>query len=225
MNLLMFQPPPRARVEPLERRSATRQSCDAREKPDVPVMHATQGDAAIETRATPGSLGVLLGSHILRDGEIVLLLVKPSVWFIVLSSLRFAAAVLILLISAILLDEHLPGPNKNYIEVALFVLAGRVMWAVLQWMGRVYILTNLRILRLSGVFNVNIFDCPLRKVGRTRLVRTMRERIFRIGSIEIVPCDEQTAPALWQMIARPEMVHDQIVAAINRAKQGRLAAV
>jgi hypothetical protein len=222
VNLLSFQPPPRKWVEAREGRQPRPH---ARGKPDVPVMHATQGDAAVETRATPGSLGVLLGSHNLRDGEIVLLLVNPSVWFIVLSSLRFAAAVLILLISAILLDEHLPGPNKSYIEVALIVLAGRVMWAVLQWMGRVYILTNLRILRLSGVFNVNIFDCPLRKVGRTRVVRTMRERIFRIGSIEIVPCDEQTAPALWQMIARPEMVHDQIVAAIYRAKQGRLTAV
>jgi hypothetical protein len=75
------------------------------------------------------------------------------------------------------------------------------------------------------VFNVNIFDCPLRKVGRTRVIRTMRERIVRIGSIEIVPCDPETAPAVWQMIARPEQVHDQIVAAINRAKQGRLTMV
>ena len=193
-------------------------------RPDVPILQAAHGDVAVETRATPASLGALLASHILQDGELILLILKPSIWFILLSSLRFAAGVLILLIAAILLGRQLPGPNQHYIEAAAFVLAGRIMWAVLQWMGRLYILTDMRIVRLAGVFNVNIFDCPLRKVGRTRVVRSMRERLFRLGTIEIIPGDSATAPAQWQTIAHPEQVHERITAAINRAQHGRLPA-
>ncbi len=210
---LLGQPRPKQRTSP-----AARNAASPINPPDgLDVVHATHGNAVIETRATPASLGVLLGGHILQDGEIVLLILKPSLWFVVLSALRFCAVVLILLFAAMLLDQQLPGDNKPYIEFAILLLAGRVMWAMLQWMGRLYILTDLRIVRLSGVFNVNIFDCPLRKVARTRMNRPVGERIFGLGSIEIHPCSEIGAPvATWQTVAHPYAVHDQIVAAINR---------
>src|SRR5205814_751109 len=121
-------------------------------------------------RAMP--LAALLTGHVLQDGEMVLLVCKPSLWFIVLSSLGWAAAVAILLVAAKIYDAKLPGHNAVYVEIGLMVLAGRVMWAVLQWMGRLYVLTDLRILRLDGVFSVAIFDCPLRKIARTRIVRS-----------------------------------------------------
>jgi hypothetical protein len=49
----------------------------------------------------------------------------------------------------------------------------------------------------------------------------MRERLLRLGSIEIIPSDDQLPIGLWQTVARPLAVNDQIVAAINRARQGR----
>jgi hypothetical protein len=145
----------------------------------------------------------------------VLLILKPSIWYIPLSSLRFATAVIILAIFARLTnDQHVIG----YTETATFLIAGRVMWAVLQWMGRLYILTDLRVVSLSGIFNVDIFDCPLRKIARTRLLRTMRERVLRLGSLEIIPCDESTPVSVWQTIARPAEVQLQVITAIRRAK-------
>ena len=98
------------------------------------------------------------------------------------------------------------------------------MWAIVQWMGRLYVLTDLRILRLAGIFSVDIFDCPLRRVARTRIVYTTRERITRLGTIEIIPDDEKIPVAQWQMVAKPLVVHDQIIAAVNRAKQGGIGA-
>jgi hypothetical protein len=176
--------------------------------------------AAVAPAVHRGSLAALLTGHVLQDGEIVLLVCKPSLWFIVLVSLRWAAVIAILLVAAKMYDEKLPSQNAVYIEAGMFVLAARIMWAVLQWMGRLYVLTDLRILRLDGVFGVEIFDCPLRKVARTRIVFTSRERLTRLGTIEIIPSAEEIPVAQWQMIARPRPVHDQIVAAINRAKQG-----
>lgn len=150
----------------------------------------------------------------------MLLILKPSLWFILLSSLRFIAVALIFLIAAKVFDPSLPGPNRGYAELGTSLIIGRLMWATLQWMGRLYILTDLRILSLSGIFAIEVFDCPLRKVARTRLVRGLQDRLVGVGSIEIIPQDESFPFGLWQTVARPKMVREQIVATINRAKQG-----
>jgi len=92
-------------------------------------------------------------------------------------------------------------------------------------MGRLYVLTDLRILRLSGVFYPDIFDCPLRKIARARLIITVGERPFGVGSIEIIPFDDAYPIGLWQMIARPRQIHRQVVATIHRAKQGGLGSL
>jgi hypothetical protein len=176
---------------------------------------------AVPTPALAGPLAALVTGHVLQDGEVILLILKPSRWYVLLTTLRWAAVIGILLALAKIYDEQLPGQNAVYVEAGVFVLAGRVMWAALQWIGRLYVLTDLRILKLSGVFTVDIFGCPLRKVARTRILYTVRERLFGLGSIEIVPSDEHYPIDQWQMVARPKEVHQQIVATINRAKQAR----
>ena len=187
----------------------------------APRLHPSEGGAAAAAEALPfrTSLAALLTGHILRDGEVVLLILKPSLWFIVFSSMRFTAAVLIITIGAQLwLDNSRAVGSIAY--AGTFLVAGRVMWAVLQWMGRLYVLTDLRILRLSGVFNVEIFDCALRKVATTRLTRTFREKLWRLGSIEIVPADDSCPPGVWQTVKRPAEVYAKVQSTIERAKQG-----
>jgi hypothetical protein len=176
--------------------------------------------------ATPGAaglavtpVGALLASHVLRDGELVLLVLRPSRWFIVLSSLRFLAVVGILMALAVIYDSFLRGASRQYLEAGAILLAFRLAWGTLQWTGRLYVLTDLRILTLKGVFNVEVFDCPLRKVARTLRESTVQEKICRIGSIVIVPQDEEMALGTWRMVAHPARVHQTIQATIARAKR------
>jgi hypothetical protein len=193
----------------------------ARQMP--PPVYPSEGGAAATADAFPSrsSLAALLTGHILRDGEVVLLILKPSLWFILFGSLRLAAVVLIATIGA-QLWLHQPRVVGSIAYTGAFVLAGRVMWAVLQWMGRLYVLTDLRIVRLSGVFNVEIFDCALRKVATTRVTRTFREKLWRLGSIEIIPSDDSCPPSVWQTVRRPEEVNAKIRSTVDRAKQGGL---
>lgn len=180
-----------------------------------------EGAAAAPAPATTTSLASVLSRHIIRDGEIVILLLKPSVWFITLSSLRFAAIVLLLMGARGVFEEYLHWLNKlAMIEAGIFLILGRLTWATLQWTSRLYVLTDMRIVSISGVLNAQVFECPLRKVARTRVIYSSRERITRLGSIEIIPMAEDAPAFLWQTIARPRLVHEQIVASINKAKQG-----
>jgi hypothetical protein len=192
-----------------------------------PIARSSDNAAAAAPTVTAGvmmpSLAMLLAGHILRDGEVVLLILKPSRWTILLSSLPFAAFVAV---AAIVGNQCLEPRNQHVIiEVVALALVGRIMWATLLWMSRLYIMTDFRILRLSGVFSVDVFDCPLRKVRQTRLFYSVRERLWFLGSIEIQPADsegEPRPPGVWQSIRRPEEVHDRIRSAIARAKCGGL---
>jgi hypothetical protein len=191
--------------------------------PDGPPVHATESPdaaAAPVPAALPTSLATLLASHILRDGELVLLVLRPSRWFILLSGLRFLTTVVILMILARVYDEQILHTYRQFLQAGGLLLAGRMIWAAIQWMSRLYVLTDQRILVVQGIFSVEVFDCPLRKVARTFLELTVKERICRIGSIAIVPQDDQMPLGFWRMIAQPRKTHQMIRATISRAKQG-----
>jgi hypothetical protein len=186
----------------------------------TPPAHAAEAAAPAGAAVSPArttALGALLGSHILRDGELIIMILKPSLWFIAFNSLTFALGIAIAAVAVALADRH--THDDLYFEAALFVIAGRLMWAVLQWMGRIYILTDQRVLRIRGVFSVDIFDCPLRKVVRARMVSISREKVVGVGSIEIIPSDESLPTAIWQTVAKPKEVLERLRAAITRAKQ------
>lgn len=165
-------------------------------------------------------LAALLSRHVLRDGEVVILMLRPSLWFIPFVCLRFSAIVLILMINAQIFNEQIHWHARLYNEIGVLLLVGRLMVAVLQWLGRLYILTDMRVVQMVGVFAVEIYDCPLRKVGRVRVIYTLKERLLRLGSVEIIPFDDAYPVGLWQTISRPKDVHRVIVQAIRRAKQG-----
>lgn len=187
-------------------------------------LHASEGATAAPAadERCAGSLAALLTRQLLRDGEIVLLFLRPSLLFIPLTSLKFIAAVTILMLMGRYYDEHLPIDWRLLLEAGIFVIAGRITWAALQWMGRLYVLTDMRIIAISGVFKPGVFECALRKVARTRLTHSLRERVLFLGSIEIIPQDDESPVGHWHMIARPRRVHERVLSAIRRARQGGL---
>jgi hypothetical protein len=188
-----------------------------------PLLHAADAGAAGAAAARPAavtSMAALLASHILREGEVVLMVLKPSLWFIPFSSASFAAITALASLALAVLDHR--NHDHFYFELATFAIAGRLMWAIMQWIGLLYVLTDMRVLRVIGVFNVDVFDCPLRKVVRTRLVSTIREKLAGVGSIEIIPTDEDMPAAIWQTIRKPNEAYERLMAAINRAKQSGL---
>ena len=187
------------------------------------ALHPIEGAGAAAAGEGVGvtSLAALLTRHVLRDGELVILILKPSLWFILLSALRFALAVVVVVVGWLVFADRLPRVAPRVLmELGGIVIAGRLMWSTVQWSSRLYVLTDMRIIRLGGVFNVSIFDCPLRKVARTRLVSPVREKIVMCGTIEIIPADETLPVAQWQTIAKAARVHEVVVATINKAKSG-----
>lgn len=167
-------------------------------------------DAAVVT-----PLATLLAGNVIPQGELVHLLIKPSRWFVFLNSARFAAAVVLLVAAYLVLRVQPTMSRALVVQFGLFLIAARVMWSVVQWMGRYYILTDLRLVRVSGVFAIEIQSIPLRKVEAVNFYTTVGERLLGKGCVEMTNSDKKMT---WQTVSRPHRIHRMVAAAVARAK-------
>lgn len=177
-----------------------------------PLVNAAE---AADAPAARVSLAALLTGHVIQDGEIVQMIVKPSRWFIILNSLLFSGVVVVVFALLHVTSWH-PVEPRSAIQLMILLIAARMMWSALQWMGRYYILTDHRLIRLSGVFDVQITAIPLRKVSSVRLYRTVSERLLNKGSLEILSPDHPMM--LWQTVSRPKKIHERVYAAVNKSQ-------
>ena len=161
----------------------------------------------------------LLPSDLLADDEVVIFAIKPSLWTIAFLSLRTvlvgaALAGLALWLGPLL---HVQRLDVYVVEAAGIVMLARVGFAVLQWASRSYVLTDHRVIRIRGVFTIDIFQCALSRLQNTFLVLGFFERVLRLGTIEFATAGTGSVEALWQHIREPLKVHHALIQAMNAA--------
>jgi uncharacterized membrane protein YdbT with pleckstrin-like domain len=61
---------------------------------------------------------------------------------------------------------------------------------ILIWSNRKYIVTNRRVIQLSGVFSKNVTDSSLEKVNDVKMSQSFLGRMFGYGDIEILTASE-----------------------------------
>jgi len=179
-----------------------------------PPPHFTEGPAVARE-----TIDAMLPPAILHGDEVVLILAKPSLWFIPMTSGRFmliVAAVSALVVRTRIAESALSP--QNLAILATLVCLGRLVWALLVWTSHVYLLTNQRIVTIKGVVNVAIFQCNLRNIQRTTLYKPFVLRLFGLGSIGLATAATTECDTLWEMLPRPVATHEQIVAAIHRVQ-------
>src|SRR5438067_5076260 len=106
------------------------------------LAHASEGGAAAVPTAT-NPVSALMAGQVLRDGELILLLLRPSRWFILLTSLRFLAVVALAMALMVIFDDKVHLAEGQYFEVLVLLAVGRVTGGVLQWVGGLYIVPDL----------------------------------------------------------------------------------
>jgi uncharacterized membrane protein YdbT with pleckstrin-like domain len=178
-----------------------------------PPPHLTEEPAVARDAIT-----AMLPADILRDDELVLILAKPSLWFIPLTSIRFI--LIVIGIAAIVVRTQVAErfAPQNIAILASVIVLGRLVWAMLVWTSHIYLLTNQRLVTIKGVINVAVFQCTLRKIQRTALYKPFFLRLFALGTIGIGTASANDFDTTWEMLPRPLATHEQIVAAIHRAQ-------
>lgn len=163
-------------------------------------------------------IAAMLPAQLLQGGEVVILLLKPSLWYIVLASAGHLGLVAGFAFAAAVLSRWgmLDLPMRDVAAIALFIAAVRLLWQMLEWLSRVYVLTDRRVIRVQGVIRVHVFEAPLKKIQHTQTLFTLRERLFGLGTVLFFTAGTDAAEAAWVMLTRPLEVHQQIVATMHR---------
>ncbi|MEX0885678.1 MAG: PH domain-containing protein [Phycisphaeraceae bacterium] len=162
----------------------------------------------------------MLPTQLLQPGELIILLLKPSPWFIVLAPLRTLIAIAAITTAAIYANDafNLGAPQRDLVLVGVALIGARLFWQFLEWLSRAYVLTDQRMVAVAGVLRISIVEARLAQIQHTRLDFSVRERFFNLGSIAFATAGTAFHEAWWEMIAHPLDVHRVIVNTLRRYK-------
>ena len=184
--------------------------------------HAGPAQAAgAEPDVTPlptSDVATLLPEELLQPGELIILMLKPSGWYILLGSLRSLViiAAVVLVITSLMEYGFLNVTRQDLTLVAAGLVVARLFWQFLDWLSRVYVLTDRRIIRVKGVVRVEVFEASLKQIQHTQCYFSLRERLFGLGTLGFATAGTATYEAYWTMVAQPVQVHRTVVQTLER---------
>jgi len=163
----------------------------------------------------------MLPAELLQPGEVIILLLKPSAWFILLAPLRTVLLLLILTLAAVALNGRfgLGYSNQNLAAAGVVLVLIRLFWQFLEWLSRVYVLTDRRIISVSGVIRVLVFETTLENIQHTQTLFSLRERLFALGTISFATAGTAVSETYWLMLSSPLEVHQKIVQTLHRYRR------
>jgi len=97
----------------------------------------------------------------------------------------FAAAIIVVII----LIEAWWSPESHWVRwffLVLLVPATRIAWGFLSWRMNVYVLTNRRVVEVTGVLSKRVSDSSLEKLTDVVLKQSIIGRILGYGDIEVL---------------------------------------
>ena len=173
-----------------------------------------------EAEAEPqaGSAAPLVPEQLLQPGELILLQLRPGLWYVLLGSLRELGMIGLVMVLALLLESSgwLNVGTRDIVLTAFLFAAVRMSWQFFEWLSCAYVLTDRRVIRLKGVIHVQVFEAQLKQIQHTEATFSLRERLFALGTISFSTAGTSVPDAYWVMIPEPLEVHQKVVQAINR---------
>ncbi len=118
------------------------------------------------------------------------------------ADLLLALAIVVLTALVISLNLLSLGLLGLVLMALLVIPVGRFVWNYLVWTNREYIITNRRVIQISGVVNKNDFDSSLEKVNDVKMSQSFFGRMFDYGDVEIMTAAEE-GENLFRRIQNP----------------------
>jgi len=160
--------------------------------------------------------------RLLGENEKILLITRQH-WFILARNI-FVEILLILaiFIASLLLIVLLSVAAVIVIPVGFIVMLlpiGSLALDVAKWSNSQFILTNRRVIQISGIFNKTTEDSSLEKVNDVRMMQSFFGRLFDYGDIEIMTASELGVNT-FRRIAKPIDFKTAMLNAKERLERG-----
>lgn len=127
-----------------------------------------------------------------------IILVTRHHWFVLARSIIFEAVLILVVFAATIAGTIAISGTSSPFEfiiplvgfVILLIPIATGTRDVLIWSHHQYIITNLRVMQISGIFNKNVIDSSLDKVNDIKMSQSAFGRLFGYGDIEILTASE-----------------------------------
>jgi uncharacterized membrane protein YdbT with pleckstrin-like domain len=131
--------------------------------------------------------------NLLSEREKIILVARQH-WFILVSSIFFELAAIIIIFAATVTLAIVFQLYALIIAAIGFVLmiipVFSMIHDILVWSNHQYLVTNRRVMQISGVINKAITDSSLEKVNDVKMEQSALGRVFGYGDIEILTASE-----------------------------------
>lgn len=131
--------------------------------------------------------------NLLSEREKIILVARQH-WFILVSSIFFELAAIIIIFAATVTLAIIFQLYALIIAAIGFVLmiipVFSMIHDILVWSNHQYLVTNRRVMQISGVINKAITDSSLEKVNDVKMEQSALGRVFGYGDIEILTASE-----------------------------------
>jgi hypothetical protein len=147
---------------------------------------------------------------LLSTGERVIHREKQH-WFVFVWEARYTILAVIAAVIVAILTNGMTGQGTeatirdalNIGVIILIVIAlANLGWTILRYLNQEYVITNRRVMQVSGVLNKTSTDSSLEKINDARLTQSIFGRIFGFGDLEILTAAE-TGVDTFRMLINP----------------------
>ena len=147
---------------------------------------------------------------LLTQGEQIVLRTRQH-WLALLSKSRDALVLWLLgflLIGVVIFFNIAPGLLRDLISLVIIVLfaLGLIIFAyrLWQWWAQDYVITNRRLLKVTGILNKRSADSSLEKINDAILSQSVWGRIFNFGNLEILTAADMAVDRYFMLNAPKE---------------------
>jgi len=159
--------------------------------------------------------------NLLGDNEQIIFVTRQH-WLVLLAEILSESILAVALVVLITLMWWIWLPHPlillGYLLLLLPLLS--LLRDVLIWANRKYIVTNWRVIQISGVFNKDVTDSSLEKVNDVKLEQSFWGRLWDYGDIEILTASELGVNK-FSRIGQPIRLKTAMLNAKEKLEQGQ----
>ena len=127
--------------------------------------------------------------NMLGENERIILITRQH-GFVLISAILAEIVVILIVIAAMSALTILVNMLAAFGFLLVLIPLAIMLRDILTWSNHEYIVTNRRVIQISGVFNKNVVDSSLEKVNDVKMTQTFFGRLFDYGDVEILTASE-----------------------------------
>lgn len=160
--------------------------------------------------------------HLLGENEKIILITRQH-WFILARNILVEILlILAIFVASLLLILLLNLAAALVIPIGFLIMLlpiASLALDVARWSNSQFVLTNRRVIQISGIFNKTTEDSSLEKVNDVKMVQSFLGRLFNYGDIEIMTASELGVNT-FRRIAKPIEFKTAMLNAKERLDRG-----